>query len=192
MTQLQIGELAKQKKEREKPRPQAAVSVADPEPEKGPTVEKVTQAPIITPVMAPQPVPQVVTPVVPQALPAMPPAGQPQAQQNIPPIHVHLNPGGNIQPPTAGRGRGGPMMRGRWRRPQGPPQPRGPPPGQAPPQYQTRLQCWGCGETGHMQRDCPINPWTGPQDPSAGYHHPGNGPVPPNNGPWMGLAMYWQ
>ncbi|XP_056895269.1 uncharacterized protein LOC130529193 isoform X2 [Takifugu flavidus] len=36
LTQLQIGELAKQKKEREKPKPQAAVRAANPEPEKEP------------------------------------------------------------------------------------------------------------------------------------------------------------
>ncbi|XP_029686437.1 uncharacterized protein [Takifugu rubripes] len=58
LTQLQIGELAKQKKEREKHRPQAAVRAADPEPEKEPTVERVTQAPIVTPVMSPPPASQ--------------------------------------------------------------------------------------------------------------------------------------
>ncbi|TWW73512.1 F-actin-capping protein subunit alpha-1 [Takifugu flavidus] len=110
LTQLQIGELAKQKKEREKHRPQAAVRAADPEPEKEPTVERVTQAPIVTPVMSPPPASQA-TPAVPQALSAVPPAGQLQTEQ-MPPIHVHLNQGGSIQQPTAGRGRGSPPMRG--------------------------------------------------------------------------------
>ncbi|TWW61348.1 hypothetical protein D4764_05G0014380 [Takifugu flavidus] len=64
LTQLQTGELAKQKKDREKPKSQAPVRAADPEPEKGPTVERVMQAPIVTPVMSPHPTPQVI-PAVP-------------------------------------------------------------------------------------------------------------------------------
>ena len=195
LTQLQIGELAKQKKERERPKPQAAVSVAAPE-EGGPAEGGVMQAPMITPTMSPPHVQQ--TSTVPNVYPTAPPAGQLQNQQ-IPPIHVHLNQGGGIQQPAAGRGRGGPPMRGRWRRPQGPS--RGPPPGQyqPPPQaastappFQSRLQCWGCGQTGHMQRDCPINPWPEPQHPGSGPPNAGTGPESQNNGPWMGPAAYWQ
>ncbi|XP_029700614.1 uncharacterized protein [Takifugu rubripes] len=183
LTQLQIGELAKQKKDREKPRPQAAVRAADPEPEKGPTVERVAQAPKVTPVMSPPPASQA-TPAVPQALSAVAPAGQLQTQQ-MPPIHMHLNQGGGIQRPAAGGGRGGPPVRGRWRRPQGPRRSRGPPPGRAPPQYRAELQCWGCGQIGHLQRECPVSPWTGPQNP-------GTVPAVPANGLWMGPAAYWQ
>lgn len=160
----------KQKQDREKPIPQAAVRVVDPEPEKGATEDRVLQAPVITLAMAPQPAQQA-APAVPQVFPIAPAAGQLQAQQ-MPPIHVHLSPGGTIQQPMAGRGRGGPPMRGRWRRPQGPQQPRGPPPGQVIQQYQSRFQCWGCGQAGHMQRDCPVNPWAGPQNHCQVPHNP--------------------
>lgn len=152
--------------------------------------------------MSPPPAQQT-TPTMPQAFPTVPATGQLQSQQ-IPPIYVHLNQGGSLQQPTAGGRRGGPPMRGRWRRPQGPQQSRGPPPGQTTLQYQSKLQCWGCGQTGYMQRECPINPWTGPQNPGPGPHNPGTGPdsqnngpwmgpaASLNNGPWMGPAAYWQ
>lgn len=100
--------------------------------------------------------------------------------------HTYKEEGGNVQQPPAGRGRGGPLMRGRWRRPQGPPQIRGPPPGQAMPQYQNGFQCWGCGKIGHMQRDCPTHPWAGPQVQGPTPQVPGMGPDSMNIGLWMG------
>ena len=172
LTQLQIGELSKAKKEKERPKHQAALTVAaTPSTESTPTGEAVVQAPVVSPVIPP--------PTQQMQYSAAPPVGGAQPQQTqpqpVPPIHVHLNQGGGPQQATFGRGRGGPPMRGRWRGPQG--APRRPPQGQyqqmpqAGPdmgQQRGRLQCWGCGQVGHMQRDCPTNPWMGPQPPTAG------------------------
>jgi len=172
LTQLQIGELSKAKKEKEKPKHQAALTVvATPPTEGAPTGEAVVQAPVVSPVIPP-PTQQMQYPAAPPVGGALPQQTQPQP---VPPIHVHLNQGGGPQQATFGRGRGGPPMRGRWRGPQG--APRRPPQGQyqqmpqAGPdmgQQRVRMQCWGCGQIGHMQRDCPTNPWMGPQPPTAG------------------------
>lgn len=72
----------------------------------------VTQAPVLTAPMVP---PQA------QSLPAYPPAQAPiqMSVQQVPPIHVHVNPEGNTCSPPQGRGQmnenRGPPPRGMWR-----------------------------------------------------------------------------
>ena len=151
-------------KDREKAKYQAAVTTTTsntkpgrpPEPKVKPTV---IQAPVYTALMAP-----------PQTLAQAPSAQQPHqapasAAVQVPPIHLHLNQGGEVVYQPQGRGRPqneGPPQRGRWRQ--------GPQPeynqcqqqanGQNQQRYQRQdIQCWGCGQAGHLQRNCPSNPW---------------------------------
>ena len=136
-----------------------------PEPPPETKVEPtVTQAPVYTAVMAP-----------PQMLAQPPAAQQPHyapastAVQQVPPVHLHPNKGGEVVYQPQGRGRpnqnGGPPQRERRQH--------GPQPGynqcqqqangQNQQSYQQQnIQFWGCGQTGHLQRNCPSNPLIGP------------------------------
>lgn len=181
LTQLQIGELSRQKKDREKAKPQAPVTVAVAESKPEPTPEApATQAPVIAATMAPPGAQQPQTIATVSCPPQQPTsAWTPQ----VPPIHVHLNTGEwETHPPPHGRGCPvtGPPQRGRWR-PQnqvGPSQMhRQQQQPQGPPSQQNRLplQCWVCGTTGHISRSCPHNPGAAIQP-----------------GTWVGPAAQWQ
>ena len=149
LTQLQLNELTKPKKDKAKP-----------------------QAPVIT-VGEIQPTSQAPTPPAP--IPRQPPQNPQRATPEtnaatpLPPIHVHVN-----QPPpyNAQDGnywpRGRPGMRGRQGRYRG----RGgmfqqnlshaqSTPNLAPLQQQPQMRddvCWGCEQPGYRRRDCPVNP----------------------------------
>lgn len=116
---------------------------------------------------------------------AVPNSQQPQTSQlypMAPPINVHFgNTQGRYRGPRRGRWQGGRLPWGRWTSPstqmgqgyapQGPRGSQGPGYSQevACHQYQQPPTCWGCGETGHMRRDCPdmlqppIGPGMGPK-----------------------------
>ena len=151
LTQLQLGELYKQKKDKSKT--QAPVITAPAQALENPML----QAPVM---LQPPPRPQA-------------PTGPGQAEQakfpaaTLPPIHVHVGPQNSH--PAHWKGRGGPMQRGGKPRGGGG-RGRGQPPpwdGQRqsnphPSDVQQRWECWGCGETGHFSRNCPHNPYAAP------------------------------
>ncbi|CAI5692236.1 unnamed protein product [Oreochromis niloticus] len=159
LTQLQLGELTKNKKEKTKTQAPLITTLTE------------TQAPVIAATPSQNyatPPPQAETVFQPAASSAHTHISNSPAQTGpaLPAIHVYVNQGENSYPQGRGRGReamrGGLIRRGRGRGGQLPtfrltqpnPQQSNVPKGD--------IICWSCDQPGHLQRDCPVNPWTGP------------------------------
>lgn len=190
----QLGELTKAQKEKEKagklqpsiqaPTMEAAVIV--------PAVPNLPQT-----VQAYVPAPQVPMQHPVQLQTYMQQSGP--APMPMPLIHVHLS---NQQGPPQCRpmrGQGQRQGPGKWQKwPQAPQQGQRPPAGPQregnAPKTQS-FECWGCGEKGHIRRNCQVCPWENrPRQQEQRSQH--RGPPGPNQwheqaGPWIGLTANW-
>lgn len=179
LTQLQLNELTKAKKEKSKTQaPVVTAELSQPTP----PVVVAPQAPATTQPMALAQPPQVppmmtqggVQPVPPQQgytpQQGYPQQGYPQQsyqqrgnyqpQGGYPP---QGSAGGYNRYQTQQRPRGGPNRRGGWRGPMGPSPMRRTQSNPQLNQPQGALNtCWGCGESGHQRQDCETHPWEGP------------------------------